>query len=265
MHGRRHVHAPGDRLEVVDVERVRIHVPVPARRRRAGDSRGHSAGSRRGRARRARSRPAARDRPVPPARGSHVARTARARAVGRSGCGTGLGSRAPRACGRSATAARRPPAGSGTWSRAGSRCSRARGKAACRTSSRARLTLGARRSARLPHHFDRRTAAPHPGGRSRSRHRRCTSRPGARTPGRHRRSPASCPAAGGRRPSGTHSSRCDRRERAQRVHLAGTLQVVEDRLVAGEPLVAHHLLGQQPAVSVDGRRAAWPGALPRCS
>ena len=29
VHGRRHVHASGDRLEVVDVERVRIDVPVP--------------------------------------------------------------------------------------------------------------------------------------------------------------------------------------------------------------------------------------------
>ena len=40
----------------------------------------------------------------------------------------------------------------------------------------------------------------------------------------------------------------DRREVAELLHAAGRLQVVEDRLVAGEALEAHHLFGEQGPV-----------------
>ena len=47
----------------------------------------------------------------------------------------------------------------------------------------------------------------------------------------------------------------DRLELAERHHAAGGLEVVEDRLVAGEALEPHHLLGEQGAVVAEGRVA----------
>jgi hypothetical protein len=43
----------------------------------------------------------------------------------------------------------------------------------------------------------------------------------------------------------------DRLEGADLLHAAGRLEVVEDRLVAGEALEAHHLLGQERAVVAE--------------
>ena len=51
--------------------------------------------------------------------------------------------------------------------------------------------------------------------------------------------------------SGTHSGVLDRLEVARLGDPARRLEVVEDRLVAREALVAHHLLDQQPAVVAE--------------
>ena len=65
--------------------------------------------------------------------------------------------------------------------------------------------------------------------------------------------------------SGTHSSRTIGRKPPTRSSAAGRVQVVEDRLVAAEALVAEDLLDEQPAAAVVAAatpgRGAWPGPL----
>jgi hypothetical protein len=51
--------------------------------------------------------------------------------------------------------------------------------------------------------------------------------------------------------SGTHSSRSIGWNSPELLHAAGRDQVVQDRLVAGEALEAHHLLGQESSVVAE--------------
>ena len=153
----------------------------------------------------------------------------------------------------SAPSSQRAP---GRSCRAGSRRSRAGRTAACRRSSRTRPSPRGRRGPRRPRRCGRSRRAPPPACRSpisTSPLNMSTRRP------RHG-SPAGGSAAHVGQPVhvrvGHPLLARERREAPDLAHVAGRLQVVEDRLVAREALVAHDLLDEQASPS-SSRTCVW--------
>ena len=176
---RRHVDAPGDRLEVVDRERPRVDVAVPA-----DDVEGvvvELVGL-----------VAVADPHLDPELAAVAVRVQLGRRVDVAVVVRRVleqlpvlvavalaGSRSGRATRRRGSAAR-PRAGSGTSCRAGRRRSRPPCRARRRRSSRACRSPRGRRSPRRPRRCGRSSPSPRPGGTARSRRRRSTSAGAAR-------------------------------------------------------------------------------------
>ena len=262
VRGRRLVQAPGLGLEVVDVERVRVDVAVPAddvervvveHEALVAAAHAHDqlvlAASRR-------------SSPARPAGGSRAGRTARAPAAGRSGCGSGWASRSRPACGTSARLLRPSSAARGTSSRAGSRRSRrARTGAAEDRLERRRCPRG-RRAPRRPRRC----------GRSRSAPRRACRSQISTSPFHMQQPPAAERVAAGLDGArvgqpvdvrvGDPLLAHDRRELADLGDAARRVAVVEDRLVA-----ARSPRSPSPPRRAGGRSrgtacGAWRGTRP---
>ena len=104
---------------------------------------------------------------------------------------------------------------------------------------------------RRPRRCGRSSPSTRTGGRARSRRRRSTSaarRPVISSPSGSTSNVLKCRCACA---SGTHSSRSIGSNAAELHDAARRLEVVEDRLVAGEALEAHDLLGQERAVVAE--------------